>query len=69
MALQQKIIQELQQIPENKLAEIYDLIHYFRVGLAQEIPTTQATTSKKLYAHKIKIDNFVMPKREELYDR
>jgi hypothetical protein len=23
---------------------------------------------KKLYAHKIKIDNFIMPKREELYE-
>ncbi|MCT7969700.1 hypothetical protein NG799_25645 [Laspinema sp. D1] len=32
----QKIIQELQDIPEEKLAEIYDLIHYFRLGLNQE---------------------------------
>jgi hypothetical protein len=32
----QKIYQELQDIPEDKLAEIYDLIHYFRLGLAQE---------------------------------
>lgn len=23
---------------------------------------------KKLYAHKVKIDNFIMPKREELYE-
>lgn len=30
-----KIVQELQDIPEDKLAEIYDLIHYFRLGLAQ----------------------------------
>ncbi|MBS0017364.1 MAG: hypothetical protein KFF72_13615 [Arthrospira sp. SH-MAG29] len=34
--LLQKIIQELQNIPEDKLAEIYDLIHYFRLGLNQE---------------------------------
>lgn len=33
-----KIIQELEQIPEEKLAEIYDLIHYFRVGLNQTKP-------------------------------
>ena len=34
----QKIIQELQDIPEDKLAEIYDLIHYFRLGLGREQP-------------------------------
>ncbi|PHJ56801.1 hypothetical protein VF04_04545 [Nostoc linckia z7] len=32
----QKIVQELQEIPEDKLAELYDLIHYFRLGLSQE---------------------------------
>jgi len=32
----QKIIQELKDIPENKLTEIYDLIHDFRLGLNQE---------------------------------
>ena len=32
----QKIVQELQDIPEEKLAEIYDLIHYFRLGLGKE---------------------------------
>ena len=32
----QKIVRELQDIPEDKLAEIYDLIHYFRLGLRQE---------------------------------
>ncbi len=34
--LLQKIVQELQDIPEDKLAELYDLIHYFRLGLEQE---------------------------------
>lgn len=32
----QKIIKELQDIPEDKLAEIYDLIYYFRLGLDRE---------------------------------
>jgi hypothetical protein len=32
----EKIYKELQDIPENELAEIYDLIHYFRLGLEQE---------------------------------
>lgn len=33
--LLQQIIQELQALPEDKLAEIYDLIHYYRLGLTQ----------------------------------
>ena len=33
----QKIIQELQDIPEEKLAELYDVIHSFRLGLSQNI--------------------------------
>jgi hypothetical protein len=32
----EKIYKELQDIPEDKLAEIYDLIHYFRLGLVLE---------------------------------
>ena len=32
----QKIIDELNEIPEEKLAQIYDLIHYFRLGLNQQ---------------------------------
>jgi len=32
----QKIVQELQDIPEDKLAEIYDFIHYFSLGLKQD---------------------------------
>ena len=38
----QKIIQELQDIPEEKLAQLYDVIHYFRLGLNQG--TTQPRT-------------------------
>jgi len=36
MHMQQRIMQELQSIPEGKLAEIYDLIHYFRLGINGE---------------------------------
>jgi hypothetical protein len=32
----EKIYQELQDIPEDKLVEIYDLIHCFLLGLGQE---------------------------------
>ena len=34
--IQDDIINELQYIPENKLAALYDLIHYFRLGLNSE---------------------------------
>jgi len=34
--LLQKIIQKLQDIPEDKLAQLYDLIDYFRLGLGRE---------------------------------
>lgn len=34
--LHEQLIEEIKQIPSEKLDEIYDLIHYFRLGLAQE---------------------------------
>ena len=33
--LLQQIMQELQALPEDKLTEIYNLIHYYRLGLTQ----------------------------------
>jgi hypothetical protein len=44
LMLQEKILKELEQIPETKLAELYDLIHYYRIGLEhdrRENPTMQ----------------------------
>jgi hypothetical protein len=35
----QKIIDELNEIPEDKLNQIYELIHYFRLGLNQQTST------------------------------
>jgi hypothetical protein len=57
----QKIIQELQDIPEDKLAELYDLIHYFRLGLNQESkqPRTPGLLTGKLG------DTFFEPLPEE----
>lgn len=46
--LQEKIAQELAQIPPDKLVELYDLIHYFRLGLEheqQDNPTMQLAGS------------------------
>jgi propanediol dehydratase small subunit len=39
-----KIIQELQNIPEDKLAEIYDIIHSYRLGLERELPDEETPT-------------------------
>jgi hypothetical protein len=35
--IQDDIINELQYIPEAKLIELYDLIHYFRLGINSEV--------------------------------
>jgi hypothetical protein len=34
--IQDQLIEEIKLIPEDKLPEVYDLIHYFRLGLKQE---------------------------------
>ncbi len=36
MILQEQIIEEIKQIPNDKLVEIYDLIHCWRLGLTKE---------------------------------
>jgi propanediol dehydratase small subunit len=36
MQIQQQIMAELADIPEDKLAELYELIHYFKLGLITE---------------------------------
>ena len=36
MQIQQQIMLELADIPEAKLFELYDLIHYFKLGLIHE---------------------------------
>lgn len=47
--IQDDIINELQYIPEAKLVELYDLIHYFRLGLNSE-------SSKKIDQEAFKIN-------------
>ena len=43
--IQDDIINELKYIPEAKLMELYDLIHYFRLGLNSE--ATNQSPQKK----------------------
>lgn len=45
--IQDDIINELQNIPESKLAALYDLIHYFRLGIHSEI-AQQSTEDEDL---------------------
>ena len=47
--IQDDIISELKYIPEAKLFELYDLIHYFRLGLTSE-------TEKNAKNEDLKID-------------
>lgn len=39
--LQEQIIEEIKQIPREKLAEVYDFVHYFRLGLEHVKPFSE----------------------------
>jgi hypothetical protein len=41
--IQEQLIAEIKRIPSEKLAEVYHLIHYFRLGLEQERSIKQVT--------------------------
>ena len=47
MLLQEQIIEEIKQIPSDKLVEIYDLIHYFRLGVTQEKQSQKITVKQR----------------------
>ena len=47
MILQDQIIEEIKQIPSDKLAEIYDLVHYFRLGVTQEKKRQKITVKQR----------------------
>jgi hypothetical protein len=34
MELRERLIDEIQRIPDTRIAEVFDLIHFFRIGLA-----------------------------------
>ena len=46
--LQEQLIEEIKQIPNDKLAEVYDLIHYFRIGLLKEKQKKEEKIEKKV---------------------
>ncbi len=47
MILQEQIIEEIKQIPNDKLVEIYDLVHYFRLGVTQEKQSQKITVKQR----------------------
>ena len=57
------------KLPDNFTEQNVEVIILTQEKQSEEITEKKQITPKRLYAHKIKIDNFVMPKREELYDR
>ncbi|MDB9515926.1 hypothetical protein PN466_02990 [Roseofilum reptotaenium CS-1145] len=59
--LLQKIIEELQEIPDDQLAQIYELIHSFRLSLTEE---TKKTRTPGLLPGKLS-DSFFDPLPEE----
>ena len=75
--LQCQLIEEIKQIPSDKLAEVYDLIHYFRLGLSQTQKTQEKTTkleSKNSFFanyidNPIKLNQFAPLNRDEIYER
>lgn len=42
--LRERLIEEISQIPDTKLAELFNFIHYFRVGLQASQPMDELST-------------------------
>ena len=72
MILQEQIIEEIKQIPKDKLVEIYDLIHYFRLGVAQEKQSQKITVKQRpigLSKGKFQVpESFSEPLSDEMLD-
>jgi len=69
--LQDKIVDEIQRIPHSKLPELYDLIHYFRLGLSyeQDVHTKEKQRPIGLAKHSFKVPtSFFEPLPNEILD-
>ncbi len=74
MMLYDQIIDELNRIPERKMAEVYDLLHYFRLGLEREREERVVAAGGKdiidrLMEHPVRVARAKPPTREELHER
>ncbi len=72
MILKEQIIEEIKQIPDDKLLEIYDLIHYFRLGVVQEKQSQKITVTQRpigLSKGKFQVpESFFEPLANEMLD-
>ena len=39
--LRERLLDEIQRIPDTRIAEVFDLIHFFRIGLAAVPPRAE----------------------------
>jgi hypothetical protein len=73
--LQSQLIEEIKQIPNDKIAEIYDVIHYFLIGLKQEnqskkIEIKSPNSFFETYINNpIKLKQFIPLNRDDIYER
>ncbi len=70
--LQNQLIEEIKQIPADKLAEIYDVIHYFLIGLKQETKVeikSQNSFFETYINNPIKLNQFTPLNRDDIYER
>ena len=47
--IREKVIEEIQHMPEDKLDELYDLLHFFRIGL-QQAPASSSDNAVMAFA-------------------
>jgi len=69
--LQEQLIEEIKQIPDDKLVELYDLIHYFRLGLCHERQANEAFIPRPVGLAKGKFQipaGFFEPLPDEIQD-
>ncbi len=73
--LQTQLIEEIKQIPNDKIAEIYDVIHYFLLGLKQENQSKKAEEKPQnsffetYINNPIKLNQFTPLNRDDIYER
>jgi hypothetical protein len=69
--LQDQLIEEIKQIPSDKLAELYCLVHYYRLGLANEGQKPKLTAKRPIGLAKGTFQvppSFFEPLPEEILD-
>jgi hypothetical protein len=59
--LQDQVIAEIRQIPSDKLMDVYQLIHYFRLGLLHEQQNQPKNNHYPLRGTKIEYKNPTEP--------